>query len=639
MVKVFLAVLCSMIAALAMGFFAGYHRSLAPWMLDPGELFAGFIFAAFLGIAILLIKTPFFRQDNFFYSLVRTIFIGAIVSLPALVLLLFLARGGLLWMPILGMPTYSLPNTDLIFYLGLYFSLLVLNSLPLRDIILLALNICVLMYSVMPSLTETSRSSLRDIVAGKTKLFDWNKKYLFSSLHDLEVTEYLIFPMPKVIRGGGLSVIDDKRLILVTAGGKVRLLYIENDGLSLLPAIHKTPFDVNTYLKEVEDPSQYFRVTGSLLEATSDGLYKIYISYHHWDVEKSCLTMKVSEATLDIDKFGETTLDWVDRFTSTPCIEKKIYNATGGRMALLGDHTLLLTVGETVSRWDLHVRAKASYGKIIALDKQNWESRIFSRGHRNPQGLMVLDDGTIWSTEHGPQGGDELNLIHEGVDYGWPKASYGTDYGKKNFWYGDTPGDHTFGQRPVYAWVPSIGISNLISIRGTAYPSWRGDFMVSSLYGRWYGRSLFRVKVAEDRVVAVERIRTGRPIRDLVELVDGRLALWDGYNRIQIVKPTTAAFSVCSGCHALEKETHGIGPDLMGVVGQDVARHTSTGYQYSKAMKKLGGTWTREKLDKFLENPAAVVPGTTMNFPGIADPVERREIIDYLRKLQLPRDS
>jgi len=127
--------------------------------------------------------------------------------------------------------------------------------------------------------------------------------------------------------------------------------------------------------------------------------------------------------------------------------------------------------------------------------------------------------------------------------------------------------------------------------------------------------------------------------RDQVELVDGRLALWDGYNKIQIVEPTTAVFSLCSGCHALRDQTHGIGPDLMGVVDQDIARHTSTGYQYSKAMKKLGGTWTREKLDKFLENPSAVVPGTTMNFPGIADPVERRAIIDYLGKLQLPRDS
>jgi cytochrome c2 len=622
-----------------MGFFAGYQRGLAPWMLDQGELFAGFIFAAFLGIAILLIRTPFLKQDNFFYSLVRTILLGAVVSLPALVLLLFLARGGFLWMPILGMPTYSLPNADLIFYLGLYFSLLVLNSLPLRDIILLALNICVLMYAVMPSLTETSRSSLRDIVSGKTKIFNYDTSYIFSSLHDLEVTDHFIFPMPKVVRGGGISVIDDKRLLLVTSGGEIRLLYITNNGFSLVPAAHKTPFDVNTYLKEVEDPSQYFRVTDSLVEATSGGLHKIYISYHDWDVEKSCLTMKVSEASLDVDKFGESTLAWVDRFTSTPCIKEKIYNATGGRMALLGGHTLLLTVGETISKWDKHELAKASYGKIIALDTQNWESRIFSRGHRNPQGLMVLDNGTIWSTEHGPQGGDELNIIQEGMDYGWPNATYGTSYGKKVFSNNTTPGDHTFGQRPVYAWVPSIGISNLISIRGTAFPSWRGDFMVSSLYGLWYGKSLFRVKVAEDRVVVVERIHTGRPIRDLVELVDGRLALWDGYNMIQLVKPTTAAFSACSGCHALRKDTHGIGPDLMGVVGQDVARHTSTGYQYSKAMKSLGGTWTREKLDKFLENPAAMVPGTTMNFPGIADPVERKAIIDYLGKLQLPQDS
>ena len=223
-----------------------------------------------------------------------------------------------------------------------------------------------------------------------------------------------------------------------------------------------------------------------------------------------------------------------------------------------------LPVGETITDWDKEVLAEASYGKILALDKQSWNSRIYSRGHRNPQGLVVLDDDTIWSTEHGPHGGDELNLVREGMDFGWPKTTYGTNYGKKNHEQSKTPGDHTFGQRPVYAWVPSIGISNLIRVNGAAFSSWRGDFIVASLHGRYYGKSLFRVKVAEDRVVVMERIKTGRPVRDLVELKDGRLILWDGYNVIQLIKPANVVFSECSGCHALRAKTHGIGPDFDG---------------------------------------------------------------------------
>ena len=625
-------VLCSIIAALAVALFAGYQSSLPPWMLEKGLLFSGLLFGGVLGITILVIKIPLLIKDNTIYSLARALVIGALACIPILVLLLFLARGG-----ILGLDKYSMPNSVLITLLVLFFALLVINSLPLRGIVILVINVCVLVYSAVPSMSEPARNSLRDLVTGKSKLYDDSTNLLFSSLHDVEVTDHVIFPMPKVIRGGGLSVIDEKRLLLVTAGGKVRLLLIKNNGFSLVPGFHKTPFNVDAYLESVKDPSKFFRVTDSLVEVTADNMYRLYISYHHWDVKKSCLTLKISEANLDLENFGKSKLNWTERFASSPCIQKKFYNATGGRMALLGEHTLLLTVGETITGWDEEILSSASYGKILALDKKSWQSRIYSHGHRNPQGLLVLDDGTIWSTEHGPHGGDELNIIREGTDYGWPDVTYGTSYGKKNFRNSETPGDHSVGQRPVYAWVPSIGISNLIRVRGTSFPSWRGDFIVSSLVGQYYGKSLFRVKVAEERVVVVEKIRTGRPIRDLVELVDGRLALWDGHNIIQLVKPATVVFSACSGCHAMRKETHGIGPDLMRIVGKDVARWT--GFQYSTAMKKYGGKWTRRRLDEFLENPAAMVPGTTMNFPGIPDPAKRKKVIDYLERLQLPNDN
>jgi cytochrome c len=88
-------------------------------------------------------------------------------------------------------------------------------------------------------------------------------------------------------------------------------------------------------------------------------------------------------------------------------------------------------------------------------------------------------------------------------------------------------------------------------------------------------------------------------------------------------------FQACSGCHMIgDGESNGIGPDLRKVVGRNVA--TTVGYRYSAALSKLGGKWTRDRLDQFLTNPEAYVPGTKMSFPGVAEPARRKELIEFL---------
>jgi cytochrome c len=90
-------------------------------------------------------------------------------------------------------------------------------------------------------------------------------------------------------------------------------------------------------------------------------------------------------------------------------------------------------------------------------------------------------------------------------------------------------------------------------------------------------------------------------------------------------------FSPCSGCHGVRKANHGIGPDLMGVVGARIARHAD--YPYSDALRDMGGRWTRRRLDEFLRNPAGFAPGTTMQSTGIEDAAQRHSIIEYLQDL------
>jgi len=95
-----------------------------------------------------------------------------------------------------------------------------------------------------------------------------------------------------------------------------------------------------------------------------------------------------------------------------------------------------------------------SYGKTILIHLDDGTSEIYSLGHRNPQGLYVTPEGAIWSTEHGPQGGDELNLIVRGANYGWPLVTYGTDYGSAAWPLSHVQGRHDGYQQPILRGYP-----------------------------------------------------------------------------------------------------------------------------------------------------------------------------------------
>lgn len=137
---------------------------------------------------------------------------------------------------------------------------------------------------------------------------------------------------------------------------------------------------------------------------------------------------------------------------------------------------------------------------------------IYSYGHRNPQGI-TLDPhtGRIWSTEHGPRGGDELNLIEAGGDYGWPVTTYGINYDGTLL----TPHTHLEGVRqPAYYWRPSIGVSGVAYYDGDEFPLWRGKLLVTSL-----GRRQLRLLTLDGERVQHEEIllRTeGRPYEPVV---------------------------------------------------------------------------------------------------------------------------
>ena len=135
------------------------------------------------------------------------------------------------------------------------------------------------------------------------------------------------------------------------------------------------------------------------------------------------------------------------------------------------------------------------------VDVEGARPEIWSYGHRNAQGMAVdPETGDLWQNEHGPQGGDELNLIEAGRNYGWPVVGYGVHYRTGLQIHAGT--QHETMQQPVHVRVPSIGVSGMLFYTGEAFPEWHGDVLVGGLRGQ----RLVRLRLDQRRVAREETL-------------------------------------------------------------------------------------------------------------------------------------
>lgn len=183
----------------------------------------------------------------------------------------------------------------------------------------------------------------------------------------------------------------------------------------------------------------------------------------------------------------------------------------GSRLAFDKAGYLFVTVGERGSEYTNPQNLESDLGKVHRLNddgtpaagnpfKDKGRATIWSWGHRNPQGLYIDQaTGTIWETEHGPRGGDELNIIRKGANYGWPVISYGIGYDGKAFT--SLKAKEGMEQAQHY-WVPSIAPSGLALVEGTRYPAWKGNFLVGSLRFKYLNRCVIRNnKVVKEEIL------------------------------------------------------------------------------------------------------------------------------------------
>lgn len=185
----------------------------------------------------------------------------------------------------------------------------------------------------------------------------------------------------------------------------------------------------------------------------------------------------------------------------------------GGRLLFLPDDTLLVTLGDGFDYREQAQNPSNHYGAIVRLYPDGSVPRdnpfagddgvrpeVYTLGHRNIQGLdRDPVTGELWANEHGPRGGDEINRIRPGANYGWPAATHGVDYsGARISPYRELPGMES----PLLVWTPATAPSGLAVYRGDLFPEWNGDLLSGGLVSR----AVHRLRVTEDGVREVERL-------------------------------------------------------------------------------------------------------------------------------------
>jgi aldose sugar dehydrogenase len=476
------------------------------------------------------------------------------------------------------------------------------------------------------------------------------------------------FEVQQVV-GGALARLHD-HLLLATGDGQLFAVRLDSvkGGVTVRRLPHRVPMNRDEFIRGAR-PDSYaagtFRTADVLVQEKGDDV-RLFASHHYWHSKRGCFTVRVSEAagTYTALVGGGAPQRWRTVYESQPCLplKKKGHvfggHQVGGRLQQLDENTLLIALGdhERDGVWSDDMISQdpaASYGKTVLIDLLSGNARQFTLGHRNPQGLQTDATGRVWLTEHGPRGGDELNLISEGKNYGWPLVTYGTNYGEVTWPLNRRQGSHDGYEGPVFTWTPSIGISSLLDVRSNLLDLWRGDLLIGSLREA----SIWRVRLHHEQVVSTERIAVGERIRDLVEDQGGRLVLWTERGdkpptagALVVIEPVLngksmqgllatssgrgqVAFVMCAGCHSVTAgDSHGLAPTLRGIAGRRVA--SVPGYTYSDALKSLSGNWTEERLNAFLSDPQRFAPGTAMQAGGMPDGSQRSDLIAYLKSLK-----
>jgi len=216
-------------------------------------------------------------------------------------------------------------------------------------------------------------------------------------------------------------------------------------------------------------------------------------------------------------------------FSQKPKVSSSLH--FGCRIVEARDGTLFLTLGDRFHRKDDAQKLDNHHGKVLRLTKDGAAApgnpfagragalgEIWSLGHRNSQGATLAPDGSLWMHEHGPQGGDEINLPQPGRNYGWPVITHGENYGGGKIGEGITA--QAGMEQPLHYWVPSIAPSGMAFLTSDRYgPAMKGNLFIGSLKSSY----LARLELSGGKVVREHKLLGGDRVRDVRQGPDGLL--------------------------------------------------------------------------------------------------------------------
>ena len=352
--------------------------------------------------------------------------------------------------------------------------------------------------------TEKPNSDYKPAFAGQTRIMG----YKTQTPYKVDVINH------KLGKPWGISQLPDGNFLITEKSGYINL--ISKDGKSVTKI---------TGLPKVDSRGQ-----GGLLDIVIDPDFDknqtIYWSFSE-PYEKGNLT-SVGKGVLN----GNKILNSKVIFRATPSYDGRLHY--GSRLAFDKTGNLFVSTGE---RSDLETRPlaqdlKAYLGKIIKIDKEGKpaagnpftgsnkaQPEIFSYGHRNPQGIAIHPEtGELWETEMGPRGGDEINHIQAGKNYGWPTITYGIEYSGEKINNGVTKKDGL--EQPVYYWDPVISPSGITFYTGNI-EEWKNNLFIACLSGE----KINRIIIENNKVVGEERLLEdqGERFRDVFDGKDGNL--------------------------------------------------------------------------------------------------------------------
>jgi glucose/arabinose dehydrogenase/cytochrome c2 len=497
----------------------------------------------------------------------------------------------------------------------------------------------------------------------------YSSRYVETSLLPLVIKEKRLSDSYPVAKFGGAITVVDAAVVIMDRLGNFYRYDSKTGSFGKLP-LPPLPNNLEAYLHQRPNLSGVDHANLAGPEAQMEfrahdiaflpDRKELAVVYDLFDDTLGKLRTAVSVVPIDVATLAAAG-DWQTIYTSETFAPGNAAFA-GGRMLYRGHDKLYLSIGDHAI-YDPQVSqdSNTAFGKIIELDLVTKKWHEISKGLRNAEGLAFIDSGQLIAVDNGPRGGDDLDIITDGNNYGWPRVSLGTTYDSYDF----TGGSFSVGvdrgwsytdpshvgriagyTAPLFAWVPSIAPSQIIQVNNFD-PRWNGDLLVGSMKGE----SLFRIRLEAGRVLYSEPIWIGQRIRDVIQTVDGTIVLWTDDAQLLFVSPDTdklvqkrraPAFlgdieaGGCLGCHHFGPTHPGdTAPTFSNLLNRPIA---SDAFPYSPGLRSLQGTWTKPRLIQFLADPTKVASGTvmpSMRMLGL-QPEQINNIVDTLARASQP---